>query len=406
MSLCGHTSAVDSLAFDSAEVLVLGGASSGLIKLWDLEEAKMVRAFTGHRSSCSAVEFHPFGEFLASGSNDTNLKIWDIRKKGCIQTYKGHTRDINTIKFSPDGRWVVTGGLDNAVKVWDLTAGKLIHDFKFHEGSIRSLDFHPLEFLLATGSADRTVKFWDLETFELIGSTRPEKMEMESDWGTWEELLLGGAVLRHGTGDWTVVSEELRSHSMSGIFTPEICKAKYKDLRERYLGCKSWYEEVKKKRVAELKAALLKSQDSIGSLESKLESLKSESNDECHENNDYDSSRTLSLEPPSPKSEGGGECTSKDTSKDLSSAGSFTQQELTTTNWSPPQAKSEAIKEQDKKNNLLHGDIFRSMYGVGGGGGQVLPIRSSLIELKLGRSIVDLFILDLYGEITLFFPES
>uniref|UniRef100_A0A1J3IGP2 Katanin p80 WD40 repeat-containing subunit B1 homolog n=3 Tax=Noccaea caerulescens TaxID=107243 RepID=A0A1J3IGP2_NOCCA len=174
MSLCGHTSPVDSVAFNPAEVLVLAGASSGVIKLWDLEEAKMVRAFIGHRSDCSAVEFHPFGEYLASGSSDTNLKIWDIRKKGCIQTYKGHTRGISTIKFSPDGRWVVTGGLDNVVKVWDLTAGKLLHDFKFHEGPIRSLDFHPLEFLLATGSADRTVKFWDLETFELIGSTRPE----------------------------------------------------------------------------------------------------------------------------------------------------------------------------------------------------------------------------------------
>ncbi|CAA7029690.1 unnamed protein product [Microthlaspi erraticum] len=180
MSLCGHTSAVDSVAFDSAEVLVLAGASSGVIKLWDLEEAKMVRAFTGHRSNCSAVEFHPFGEFLASGSSDTNLKIWDIRKKGCIQTYKGHTRGIETIRFTPDGRWVVTGGLDNVVKVWDLTAGKLIHDFKFHEGPIRSLDFHPLEFLLATGSADRTVKFWDLETFELIGSTRPEASGVRS----------------------------------------------------------------------------------------------------------------------------------------------------------------------------------------------------------------------------------
>ncbi|KAF8114184.1 hypothetical protein N665_0040s0039 [Sinapis alba] len=190
---------------------------------------------------------------------------------------------------------------------------------------------------------------------------------MASDWGTWEELLLGGAVLRHGTGDWTVVSEELRSHSLSDIFTPEICKAKYKDLRQRYLGCKGWFEELKKKRVAELKAALLKSEDSIGSLESKLQSLKSESNDECHQN-DYDSSRTLSLEPPSPKSEGGGECTSKDTSKDLSSVGSFTQQELTTTNWSP---EAPAVKEQDKMMNLLHGDIFESMYGVGGG--QVLP---------------------------------
>ncbi|GMY37264.1 katanin p80 WD40 repeat-containing subunit B1 homolog [Fagus crenata] len=174
MSLCGHSSPVQSIAFDSSEVLVLAGASNGVIKLWDLEEVKMVRTLTGHRSNCTAVEFHPFGEFFASGSMDTNLKIWDIRKKGCSHTYKGHTRGISTIKFTPDGRWVVSGGFDNVVKVWDLTAGKLLHDFKFHEGHIRSLDFHPLEFLLATGSADRTVKFWDLESFELIGSTRPE----------------------------------------------------------------------------------------------------------------------------------------------------------------------------------------------------------------------------------------
>ncbi|XP_023001697.1 katanin p80 WD40 repeat-containing subunit B1 homolog isoform X2 [Cucurbita maxima] len=174
MSLCGHTNPVESVAFDSAEILVLAGASSGAIKLWDIEEAKMVRTLSGHRSNCTAVEFHPFGEFFASGSRDTNLKIWDIRKKGCIHTYKGHTQGISTIKFTPDGRWVVSGGFDSAVKVWDLTAGKLMHDFKFHEGPIRSIDFHPLEFLLATGSADKTVKFWDLETFELIGSTRPE----------------------------------------------------------------------------------------------------------------------------------------------------------------------------------------------------------------------------------------
>lgn len=39
-SLSGHTSPVESVAFDSAEVLVLGGASSGVMKLWDLEESK------------------------------------------------------------------------------------------------------------------------------------------------------------------------------------------------------------------------------------------------------------------------------------------------------------------------------------------------------------------------------
>ncbi|XP_039061745.1 katanin p80 WD40 repeat-containing subunit B1 homolog KTN80.1-like isoform X2 [Hibiscus syriacus] len=180
MSLCGHTSPVESLAFDSAEVLVLAGSSTGGIKLWDLEETKMIRGLTGHRSNCTALEFHPFGEFFASGSMDTNLKVWDIRKKGCIHTYKDHTGGISTIRFTPDGRWVVSGGFDNVVKVWDLTAGKLLNEFKFHEGHIRTIDFHPLEFLLATGSADRTVNFWDLETFELIGSTRSEATGLRS----------------------------------------------------------------------------------------------------------------------------------------------------------------------------------------------------------------------------------
>ncbi|KAK7273449.1 hypothetical protein RIF29_14499 [Crotalaria pallida] len=180
LSLSGHSSGIDSVSFDSCEVLVAAGAASGTIKLWDLEEAKIVRTLTGHRSNCTSVDFHPFGEFFASGSLDTNLKIWDIRKKGCIHTYKGHTRGVNAIRFTPDGRWVVSGGEDNTVKLWDLTAGKLMHDFKSHEGQIQCIDFHPSEFLLATGSADRTVKFWDLETFELIGSAGPETTGVRS----------------------------------------------------------------------------------------------------------------------------------------------------------------------------------------------------------------------------------
>ncbi|KAJ8769928.1 hypothetical protein K2173_009010 [Erythroxylum novogranatense] len=174
LSLSGHASGIDSVSFDSSEVLVAAGAASGTIKLWDLEEAKIVRTLTGHRSNCISVDFHPFGEFFASGSLDTNLKIWDIRKKGCIHTYKGHTRGVSVIRFTLDGRWIVSGGEDKTVKLWDLTAGKLLHDFKSHEGQIYCIDFHPHEFLLATGSADRTVKFWDLETFELIGSSGPE----------------------------------------------------------------------------------------------------------------------------------------------------------------------------------------------------------------------------------------
>lgn len=44
-SLSGHTSGIDSVSFDSSEVLVAAGAASGTIKLWDLEEAKSMITF-------------------------------------------------------------------------------------------------------------------------------------------------------------------------------------------------------------------------------------------------------------------------------------------------------------------------------------------------------------------------
>lgn len=42
-------------------------------------------------------------------------------------------------------------------------------------------------------------------------------------WGTWEELLLGGAVLRHGTRDWELVASELRSRILCPCdLTPQV----------------------------------------------------------------------------------------------------------------------------------------------------------------------------------------
>ncbi|GLT33502.1 hypothetical protein SLA2020_080850 [Shorea laevis] len=153
---------------------------------------------------------------------------------------------------------------------------------------------------------------------------------MAARWGTWEELLLGGAVLRHGTRDWNLVAAELRARTVSPFtFTPEVCKAKYEDLQGRYSGCKAWFEELRKQRMIELRQALEQSEDSIGSLESKLESLKAEKRDDCPV--DCDSSQRES-QLRSLKSDGI-ESSSKDTSKDGLSAGSFTQEAQT--KWLP-----------------------------------------------------------------------
>ncbi|KAL3624901.1 hypothetical protein CASFOL_031569 [Castilleja foliolosa] len=104
-----------------------------------------------------------------------------------------------------------------------------------------------------------------------------EEMEAVGGWGTWEELILGGAVLRHGTNDWNAVASELRARTFYPCaFTAQACKERYEDLQKRYSGSTAWFDELRKQRVEELKRALAISEDSIGSLESKIRSLKCE----------------------------------------------------------------------------------------------------------------------------------
>lgn len=84
--------------------------------------------------------------------------------------------------------------------------------------------------------------------------------EAELTWTTWEELLLACAVKRHGTKDWGSVAMELQARSsLSLLFTSQVCKNKYDDLKRRFTENETddstipWLEELRKLRVSELK---------------------------------------------------------------------------------------------------------------------------------------------------------
>ncbi|XP_057537517.1 uncharacterized protein LOC130815162 isoform X2 [Amaranthus tricolor] len=145
-------------------------------------------------------------------------------------------------------------------------------------------------------------------------------------WGTWEELILGGAVLRHGSHDWDAIALELQTRTLYPcLFTPQVCKAKYEVLQERYSGCSAWVEDLRRKRVNELRRELEKSEESIGSLEWKLETLKSEK--AVCGFADQGCSAAEFLEPL--LKSGGNESAGKEASRDGSSAASFTQEAYT-----------------------------------------------------------------------------
>ncbi|KAL6657786.1 hypothetical protein ACP70R_005566 [Stipagrostis hirtigluma subsp. patula] len=142
-----------------------------------------------------------------------------------------------------------------------------------------------------------------------------------SGWGTWEELVLGGAVLRHGGAAWAAVADELRSRSPCA-FSPEECEAKFAEIQSRYSACNTWFEELRKQRVSELKRELEKSENSIGSLQSVIESLSNSKHGEG--SSGCRTSHTESCSHSENTADTNSSC--KELSRDRSSAGSFTEE--------------------------------------------------------------------------------
>jgi len=70
-------------------MLVGGGTSSGVLKIWDIREQKNVGNLEGHGGSVESLCFSENGYFLASGDTKGTLRLWDLRKMKCNQTLEG-----------------------------------------------------------------------------------------------------------------------------------------------------------------------------------------------------------------------------------------------------------------------------------------------------------------------------
>jgi WD40 repeat protein len=54
------------------------GDVDGVVRLWDPETGKLLRALTGHQSAVRSLGFTPDGRELASGSSDGTIVLWDM----------------------------------------------------------------------------------------------------------------------------------------------------------------------------------------------------------------------------------------------------------------------------------------------------------------------------------------
>jgi WD40 repeat protein len=164
----GHEKAVTSIAFAPNGKQALSGSADGMLKLWDVENGKLLRSWEGGQGDVYSVALSADGQRALSGGFEPVLKLWDVSSGRLIRSWQGVQGPIYSVAFSPDGRQGLTGGYDNTVRLWDLGGDRLTQKWSSHNEPVAAVAFSANGKLALSGSYDKTLQLLDVPTTRVL----------------------------------------------------------------------------------------------------------------------------------------------------------------------------------------------------------------------------------------------
>ncbi len=253
----GHNAYITCLAFTPDNQTLVSGDSSGVVKLWPIQEAgepttlqfnlKKMRAAVSRdgrflaaggadgkvklwkwnewdkpvelpvvsQGELSAIAFNADGELLACGWSDKEsndrIALYQTADGTRTQTLPGHKSTVRSLVFSADGKYLASAG-DGATQLWDLAVAKPVDTGANALGAnAGTVCFTPDSKRLATGPLTFAGNF---SVFDLPSRTKVNGTGKRASWASVTSLAFspdgkilvvgdqGGSTRFYDTTDW------------------------------------------------------------------------------------------------------------------------------------------------------------------------------------------------------------
>ncbi|XP_070708339.1 F-box and WD repeat domain containing protein 10B [Pempheris klunzingeri] len=143
---------------------VYSSCDRGLVKMWDMENASLLRVIDAHSSSVKCLFFDEW--YFLSGDSSGQVMAWRINcdAKECLMTFN-HPKEVKSLTLVY--LRVVTGCADGKIRVFNFLTGDCLRDFTAEPetGRILSLHFHDNSILVNATSGVKRYQFakvfWD-----------------------------------------------------------------------------------------------------------------------------------------------------------------------------------------------------------------------------------------------------
>lgn len=143
--------------------LLVGGALSGQIGLWDVDEAACVGEIRGH--GYGVLDMAPTADgtrLVTAAGQDPRVRVFDLDTGERVEAFDGHAPWVYAVAVDEGCRRVVSAGTDGTVRAWPLALPPRRRVVRSgHADPVMAVAVAADAPMALTASVDRTLKQWD-----------------------------------------------------------------------------------------------------------------------------------------------------------------------------------------------------------------------------------------------------